>query len=160
VDPAHCRDSLDHLLSDEITSLGQLQRLLAREHELLLKNDIEGLEQAGAARQQCVATLVQIEAERRSLCRALGRPEDAKGLESLLSWCDAGGALKRRWSECAQLAAACRGQNDRNGMLVNARLKRIETMLGALGGSREPRLYSSQGATPLRRSGGTLATHA
>jgi flagellar biosynthesis/type III secretory pathway chaperone len=160
VDPAHCRESLDQLLTDEIRSLGQLQALLAQEHELLVKNDIEGLERAGTNRQRCVASLVQIEMERRSMCRALGHPEDHKGLESLLFWCDSGGDLKRRWAECAQLATACREQNDRNGMLVNARLKRIETMLGALGGSREPRLYSSQGATPLRRAGGTLATHA
>ena len=160
MEPAHCRESLEQLLTDEIRSLGQLQTLLAQEHDLLVSNDIEGLEQAGAARQRCVASLVQIEMERRSLCRALGRPEDPQGIESLLAWCDAGGTMKNRWNECAQLAAVCREQNDRNGMLVNARLKRIETMLRSFGGSHEPRLYSSHGATPLRRSGGTLATHA
>lgn len=160
MEAAHCRDSLDQLLSDETRSLGELKTLLAQEHELILKNDITGLERAGSARQRCVAALVQVEMERRSLCRALGRSEDHHGLESLLAWCDAGGTLKRRWLECAELAGCCREQNDRNGMLVNTRLKRIESMLNALGGSREPRLYSSHGATPLRRARGTLTTHA
>ena len=160
MEAAHCRDSLDHLLTDEIASLGELQRLLAQEHALILANDIAGLERAGAARQRCVAALVKVEMERRSLCRAFGRSEDHVGLEKLLAWCDAGGTLKRRWLECSELAAGCRAHNDRNGMLVNTRLKRIESMLSALGGSREPRLYSSHGATPISRPRGTLATHA
>jgi len=160
VDPAHCRQSLDQLLDEEVRSLGELQTLLTQEHQLLLRNDIQGLERAGAARQRCVAALVQVDMERRSLCRALGRSEDHKGIESLLDWCDRGGALKRRWAACAQLSTDCREQNDRNGMLVNTRLKRVEAMLSALDGRREPRLYSAQGATPLRRPQGTLATHA
>ena len=160
MDPVHCRESLDQLIDEEIRSLGELQSLLTQEHELLLKNDIHGLEKAGAARQRCVASLVQVDMERRSLCRALGRSEDHKGLESLLDWCDRSGALKRRWADCSQLASGCREQNDRNGMLVNTRLKRVEAMLNALGGQREPRLYSSHGATPLRRAYGNLTTHA
>jgi flagellar biosynthesis protein FlgN len=148
VDPGHCRESLQKLLADEAAALTTLETLLAREHELLVANDVDNLERAGAARQECVGVLVRIEDERRALCRMLGKDSDAKGLASLMTWCDPSGTLSRFWSDCAKLAQHCRELNDRNGILVGARLQRVSNMLGMLNaGARNPQVYGPQGAT-------------
>ena len=132
IDPSAYRDSLSRLLGDEYSLLIQLERQLVREHGLLSKGDIEGLESVGSERQACVAALLKLEDERLGLCRMLGHSPDLKGLETLLRWCDPQGLLRQPLQDCTDLAGRCRDQNTRNGMLVNARLQRVSGVLGLL----------------------------
>lgn len=149
VDPAHCRENLQKLVADEIAALTMLESLLTREHELLVANDVDNLEKAGTARQECVGKLVRIEDERRALCRMLGKDNDAAGLASLMKWCDPAGTLTLSWADCATRAGRCRKLNDRNGILVGARLQRVSNMLGLLNaGGRDSRVYGPQGNSP------------
>ena len=69
MDPGVCREHLEKLLAEETAALAQLETLLDREHELLIANDVDGLDRAGETRQLLVGTLVRAEDERRSLCR-------------------------------------------------------------------------------------------
>lgn len=147
MDPVVCRDHLDKLIAEESGTLDQLQQLLDREHELLVSNDVDALDRAGQARQNCVGVLMRIEDERRALCRALNVPADATGLDRLLAWCDPSKTLRRRWAGCAERAARCRTLNDRNGALVTARLNRIQGMLDVVTGrSGQAKVYGPQGA--------------
>lgn len=147
MDPRVCREHLEKLLAEETNTLAQLETLLDREHDLLTANDIDELERAGEARQQCVGTLVRIEDERRSLCRMMNVPADVTGLDRLLTWCDPTKALRRRWTECAERATRCRHLNERNGALVTARLKKVEGALDVLTGrANQPKVYGRQGA--------------
>jgi flagellar biosynthesis/type III secretory pathway chaperone len=81
-----------------------------------------------------------------------GFSADRAGLESLIAWCDSQGTLLPRLRDCAERAVRCRDLNDRNGIVVAVRLKRVEGMLGALTGrpSRSdtygPRGYGRPGA--------------
>lgn len=146
MDPAVCREHLEKLLTEENGALAHLETLLEREHEFLMANDVDGLDGAGVARQSCVGNLVRVEDERRSLCRMMNIPSDAQGLERLLEWCDPSRTLQRRWAECAERAARCRGLNDRNGALVTARLKNVEGVLDVLTGrANQPKVYGKQG---------------
>jgi flagella synthesis protein FlgN len=160
VDPKVCREHLDRLLDEEISALRRLEVLLDTEHGYLLANDIEELDRAGEVRQQCVGQLLRIEDERRSLCRMMNLPTDVVGIERLLAWCDPSRNLQRRWADCASLAANCRNRNDRNGALVNVRLKRVEGMLDVLTGrSNQPKVYGSKGSYESSgRSPNVLAT--
>jgi flagellar biosynthesis protein FlgN len=159
VDPVVCREHLDKLLAEETAALAQLETLLDREHELLLANDVDGLDRAGEARQACVGTLVRAEDERRSLCRMMNVPADHQGLGRLLAWCDPSRTLQRRWAECGERAARCRQLNDRNGALVAARLKRVEGVLEVLTGRAQPKVYARQGGLEAPgRSPRVLAT--
>ena len=153
MDPVVCRAHLDKLITEESAALDQLQQLLDREHELLVANDIDGLERAGQARQNCVGVLMRVEDERLALCRSLNVPADATGLDRLLAWCDPGKTLRQRWAGCAERATACRSANDRNGALVTARLNRVQGMLEIVTGrADQPKVYGRQGAfqTPGR----------
>lgn len=146
MDPRICRDTLERLLTEEAGTLARLEELLDKEHEFLTSNDVEELEKAGEARQSCIAALIAIEDERRSLCRMMNVSADAVGLDKLLNWCDPSRQLKIRWAACAQRAAHCRGLNDRNGALVTARLKRVEGLLGVITGrANQPKVYGSKG---------------
>lgn len=161
MEPKACRDALSALLGQEISALDQLAALLAREHELLAKNDVESLEVAMAERQTCVGVIVRAEDERRSLCRMLGYSADLPGLEKLLAWCDPSGSLKSRWADCASRGARCRDLNDRNGALVHARLKRVETLLGVLTGRPgECNTYGRTGAYSAPRAGRVVTAEA
>jgi flagellar biosynthesis/type III secretory pathway chaperone len=130
-DPTHCREQLASLMAEQNMHLASLELLLTQEFALLQARDAEGLENAVAARQQCIAHVSRIEDERRSLCRAAGCPDDASGLHALLAWCDPSGSLRPVMSEYRERTARCREQNDRNGLLVNGRLHQEDGAYGA-----------------------------
>jgi flagella synthesis protein FlgN len=134
LDRSLCRDTVARLIAEETATLVQLERLLDREHATIMANDVEALALAGDERHACMAALLRIEDERRSLCRMLGAASDAAGLHQVLIWCDPGQSLRKAWEACAASANRCRERNDRNGALVAVRLKRVEGALGALTG--------------------------
>jgi len=159
-DPTHCREQLATLMADENAQLAALEGLLTQEHELLQTRDVEGLEKAGTARQQCIGHILRIEDDRRALCRATGRSDDPAGLHSLLAWCDPTGLLLPAMQEYRERTRRCREQNDRNGILVNARLQRVSSMLNVLdSGAQEGRTYGP-GSDKSRAYGRKLTTRA
>jgi flagellar biosynthesis/type III secretory pathway chaperone len=141
VEPHACRAQLARLLTEESALLTQLDRQLQGEHEILSTNDVDRLEQAGAARQDTIARLLRLEDERRNLSRLLGRGADRIDLAAMMAWCDPQGSLAAAQSECTQLAGRCRAQNERNGALVTARLKRVTGMLDMLADNTTPGTY-------------------
>ncbi len=156
-----CREALASIIATEATQLAELASLLDREHGLLVANDIETLESVMAQRQLVVGKLLSAEEERRNLCRMHGRGVDAAGVLQLMNWCDPHATLRSRWDECARGAARCRELNDRNGSLVMARMRRVDTLLTALTGQpRETPTYGPKGAYAPARSGRVLATEA
>ena len=161
-DAGACREALEALISEETSSLDELAALLAAEHGLLVANDVDALGAAMQKRQLTVGRLLTIDSERRAICRAHGRTADTQGLEQLMGWCDPQGSLLSRWEKCASSATHCREMNDRNGALVTARMRRVETMLGALTGQpREPAsTYGPKGAYGTARSGRVVSTEA
>ena len=146
MNPSVCREHLDKLFAEEAGALTRLEELLDKEHEFLLANDVDEFERTGEARQACVANLVRIEDERRSLCHMLNVSTDHLGLEKLITWCDPTRSLKNRVSACSERAGRCRELNDRNGALVTVRLKRVEALLGVITGqANQPKTYGRQG---------------
>ncbi len=157
MDPSVCREHLTTLLSEEAGLLGKLEALLEREHEVLQGNDVGALNATALERQERIGALARLEEQRRSLCRMHGHSPDLAGLEQLMAWCDPAGSLISRLRVCADGAARCRDLNDRNGTLVNARLKRVEGLLGVLTGSAEPgNTYGPKGAYASSRAGRVL----
>jgi flagellar biosynthesis/type III secretory pathway chaperone len=163
VSPAACREVLSRIYAEEIAALRVLEGLLQKEHAHLSANDIDALEAASAARQDCVGRLIKLEDERRNLSRMLGREPDLAGAAALLAWCDAERTLAPALAEHARLSNVCREQNERNGALVGARMARISNMLGLLSGSAAaPSVYGrsgTQGPT-LPAAGRLLAARA
>ena len=146
MDPVVCRDTLDKLIAEESSTLDQLHQLLEREHEFLVANDVDALERAGHARQNCIGTLMRIEDDRKALCRALNVPTDNSGLDRILAWCDPTKKLRQRWKELGERADRCRTANDRNGALVTARMSRVEGLLDIVTGrAGQPKTYGRQG---------------
>lgn len=134
MDQGVCREHLTHLLREESELLAELQELLARESRVLETSDIQALESTTRARQERMGALARLEEQRRSLCSLHGFSADRTGLEALMAWCDPEGNLLSRLRECAERAVRCRDLNDRNAIVVAARLKRVEGMLDALTG--------------------------
>ena len=158
LDPMLTRQHVEQLLGDEWRTLAQLEVLLIREHELLEAGNVDAIEAAGNARQECISALLRSDDERRSLCTMLGFSTDAEGLSRLLRWCDPANGLATKWSTCLEKAGRCQQLNQQNGALVTARLRRVEGLLGVLtGGNRHSSVYSAQGGITRQSSGHTLA---
>lgn len=161
MDAVACRSQLERLLRDETVLLEVLEQQLDTEHALVKADDIEGLEQAGGARQDTVMKLMRLEDERRQLCGLLGKDAGPEGVAAVLRWCDPQGTLSDDYHRCSMQAQRCREHNDRNGALVAARLKKVSSMLGALtpasaaGGLYGPRGSSDTGA---RNTSGRVLT--
>jgi flagellar biosynthesis/type III secretory pathway chaperone len=160
MDQALCRDHLAELLGEEIVLLTELQQLLEEEHDLIGTGEPEALLRTTAARQERLGALARIEEQRRSLCSLHGESQDRGGLDRLAQWCDPDGVLAPRLAECLGRAMRCRDLNDRNGLMVAARMKRVAELLQTLTGrvtraaTYGPRGYS--GAPPAGRVLGTV----
>jgi flagellar biosynthesis protein FlgN len=161
MDAAQCREKMSKLIAEESTGLGHLIELLEHEHGLLVAGDAVALGAAINERQRCVGRIARVDDERRAMCRARNLTLDAKGLESLLRWCDPAGMLAARWAECAAAAARCRMLNDRNGALVGTQLQHVRARLGTLiQAGRETLTYRRNGAYSQGTVGRMLATEA
>lgn len=156
MDPVVCSEHLATLLREESQFLADLEALLEQESRIIETSDIKILETTTRARQERMGALARIEEQRRSLCAMHGFSADRAGLEGLMGWCDSQGALLSRLRECAERAVRCRDLNDRNGIVVAARLKRVEGMLDTLTGrptrsdTYGPRGYANAPARPGR----------
>lgn len=158
MDATLCRDHLTRLLQEEAGALQALESVLEKEHQFIVGNDIEALDSTGNERNACIGNLLRIDAERLQLCRSSGRVADNAGLLSLIVWCDPSGSLQKRWKANTNGIRHTRMLNDRNGALVNNRLKRVETMLDTLNGNqgRDARVYSARGSAYQQTQSGRV----
>ena len=84
---------------------------------------------------------------------------DRGGLERLRQWCDPAGTLTPKLSECLGRAMRCRDLNDRNGLMVAARMKRVAELLQTLTGRvARAATYGPRGYTGGARTGRMLGT--
>ena len=94
------------------------------------------------------------------LAGRLPRHDDPAGLHSLLAWCDPAGLLLPAMQEFRERTQRCREQNDRNGMLVNARLQGVSRTLNVLDrGAQEGQTYGP-GSDNTPGHGRVVATRA
>ena len=107
MDPALTRDQFSRLLEEEARTLADLEALLGREHEILVRNEsAAALEEACDARQLRIGELLRIQEERRGLLRMLGQSPDNAGIDAVLRVCDSSGSFRSRWQQCASAADA------------------------------------------------------
>ncbi len=159
MDPRLCREHLEELLGEEIVLLTELQLLLEEERDLLGSAEPEELQRTTRARQERLGALARVEEQRRSLCSLHGEAPDRAGLERLRQWCDPSGTLTPRLAECLGRAMRCRDLNDRNGLTVAARMKRVAELLQVLTGRpTRSETYGPRGLGGPVRSGRMLGT--
>ncbi|HTX23258.1 MAG TPA: flagellar protein FlgN [Steroidobacteraceae bacterium] len=149
MDASVCRQRLAAILAEEVAALDELGAFLEREHGHLTAKDVAALETAIRERQRTVARVVRADEERAALCRQVGQPGDAPGIERVLKWCDADGVLAAEWMRCRAAAAQCRALNDRNSALAGARLRHVQARLALL--------FSGRGETVGYGKGGAYA---
>ena len=159
MDAGLCREHLAELLGEEIVLLTELQQLLEQERDLIGSGEPEALQRTTRARAERLGALARIEEQRRSLCTLHGESPDRGGLERLRQWCDPAGALAPQLSECLGRAMRCRDLNDRNGVMVAARMKRVSELLQALTGrAARASTYSPRGYGARVQGGRVLGT--
>lgn len=159
MDPVLCREHLAELVHEELELLEQLYKLLEEERGVIASGDLTALQRSTGLRQERVAALAQTEAQRHSLCTMHGQSPDATGLERLLKWCDVRGELATPLRECRERALKCRQLNDRNGLMVTARLQRVDERLRTLRGRTDrTATYGPRGDLAMPATGRVLGT--
>lgn len=135
------RRLLSDLIEREQALLAGLARILQDELKVLAGEDADAIQGIGASRQRCIASLTELEAERRAACRQLGFGSGREALPNTLAWCDPDGSLQRRWQANLEQARRCRAQNERNGAVVSLRLGNVRKLLATLRGNPAPSTY-------------------
>lgn len=159
-DTKSCREQVAALLRDEERHLTRLANLLEQEFAAVKSNNLDELDSRGAARAEATGQLLRIQDERRGMLRLLQYQDSNEGLEQLLAWCDPTRSLAPLWRHCADLATQCRELNERNGLLVNARLRRIEGMLDVITQRPRSATYGPNAGAINNGPGGLLAVEA
>ncbi|MCB1623452.1 MAG: flagellar protein FlgN [Pseudomonadales bacterium] len=161
MDASVCHDLLERILAEETRALTELEAQLEREYDALAKQDVAALDESADVRAWQLTRLIQLERERQHACATYGYPADIRGLAALLDWCDPTRKLIDHYQDRVARAIRCRDYNSRNAALVNARMGRIESMLGALSAdSASARVYGRDGATRANSSGRLLNAEA
>jgi flagellar biosynthesis/type III secretory pathway chaperone len=127
------------VLDEEIRCAEAMLEALAGENRALADGDQAALALATDAKTKVVDALEKLEAERRELARG-DEPADAP-----------------EWQRLRELIGRCKEQNQRNGMLLQARAENVRVALKALRGS-DVGLYGATGRTPSRVDARTLGT--
>ena len=154
MDAGVCRGELAALLDEELALLAQLEQLLEKERDVITSRDVATLQGSVRVRQERLAALAAIEEQRRVLCSRHGHAGDRAGVERLMRWCDPSGVLTPRLRERTARALRCRDLNDRNGLTVSARLKRVGEALQVLNGNNaRADTYGRRGYLARGRSG-------
>ena len=88
-----------------------------------------------------------------------GESPDRAGLDRLRQWCDPHRVLEPQLAECLGRAMRCRDLNDRNGLMVAARMKRVAELLQTLTGRvARAATYGPRGYTGGARTSRVLGT--
>lgn len=141
VRPADARAHIERILAEESRLLASLERLLHHETEILRGNDVEAIERIGSERHQCIDALTRLDEERTAICRLHDGGTGLQGFGRVIEWCDPGRELHARWQGNLDIARRCKNMNDRNGVVVTARLNRVQGLLGKLRGTNPPPTY-------------------
>lgn len=148
VRPADARAHIERILAEESRLLASLEELLHHETVILRGNDVEAIERIGSERHQCIDALTRLDQERAEASRLHDGGTGRQGFERLLEWCDPGRALHARWQGNLDIARRCKDMNDRNGVVVTARLNRVQDLLGKLRGTNPPSTYGPRRGEP------------
>jgi flagellar biosynthesis protein FlgN len=130
---------LSAVIGEQLRSAEAMLETLTRENRALTDGDQSALAAATEAKAQLVDAIEKLESER---CDLAQRVDTAAAPE---------------WQRLREVVALCKEQNQRNGLLLQARAENVRIALKTLRGS-EPELYSATGRTPSRADARTLGT--
>lgn len=151
---------LADLLDREIAAGARLLAALDHERAVLAGADAGALEDAVAQKERLLAEFDTVEADRRRALAALGHGPDRAGMADCLrrledpGYTDDGrraAPVAARWHRLLALAAQLRESNERNGLVVSLRSRRVREALNVLRTGRPDAL--TYGPTPTGAPG-------
>ena len=137
------RESLSHVLNEQIRCAEAMLEVLARENQALVDGDAERLGETAGDKAKLVESLERLESERRTLTSAIGAAAADVAQEGRAA------ASSAAWQTLLELVATCKNRNEHNGALLKARSDHVRATLTVLRGT-EPECYASSG----KRAGG------
>lgn len=132
------RESLSHVLDEQIRCAEAMIDVLARENQALVDGDAERLGVTAGDKAKLVEALERLENERRTLTSAIGAAAADVAQE--------GGSAtpSAAWQALLDLVATCKDRNEHNGVLLKVRSDHVRATLTVLRGA-EPECYAKSG---------------
>lgn len=139
---------LGAVLGDSLESVHALLAALTHERQALEQHNSAALDQALAEKQDQIAVLARLEAQRQRICGDAGFASDAEGMLALADACADGDTLLSRWQRYCDAANDCEQLNLANGAAIRLRQQQVADNLALLRGSdRDTDTYSPDGST-------------
>lgn len=132
---------LTDVLDRELAAGARLLDAIEAERSRLGAGEPEALEAAVVEKERLLAELNRLEVERRTALSALGFPADRAGVTACLRAhedpnyrddASRAGPVAARWRRLLAVTAQLRDANERNGMIVNLRSRRVREALNVL----------------------------
>jgi flagellar biosynthesis/type III secretory pathway chaperone len=144
------RARLERIIGQGIAAMARFGELLQNERKALESRTTAALTAATTDKQECLATLEELERERLACCADAGF--EANGWADCLAGCDPEGRLAKEWQRYLEFATASNTANLTNGAIIRTRQQQISTTLAALCGGGEADTYGRSGTAGGRGS--------
>lgn len=142
------QQQFEQILSREGELVGELAAILAQEHELLARQNAEGLDEVVAAKESKLQELGDWAEKRSEVLAEAGYSSSKEGFQSFLQ-SDVSGRLHELWQPVETALRECQYQNQVNGKLLDIGKQQAQELLSLLlgreGGGNE--LYDQSGNT-------------
>lgn len=117
---AELNEALAAVVADMQATAAGLRQALAEERQALHQADPAALNRAGDAKQSLLRQLEQLDAERLQLLREAGTSDTLR---------------QTSWDQVLRILQACQRDNQRNGNIINQRMRHVRKALSVLTGS-------------------------
>lgn len=157
-DPDTAREQIVEVLGDSVYQALGLKESLECERRALEADDTEALNEAVAAKSDCIARLGELERRRQTLCEASGFPLGPEQMAELADWCDEDGRILGCWSHLMQIATDCNALNQTNGAIIAVRSQMLGQSIAVLRGvDPNPDTYAREGRSGAATNQRSLA---
>jgi flagella synthesis protein FlgN len=140
------RRRLEDLLDREIDAARTLASVLDAERAALTGSSSAEVEKRAGEKLRLLASLEQMEAERRALASDAEQPLPGARVPRGTGMA---ATVAERWRMLMELMAGCRSANQVNGYIIHTRQSQLQQLLGIVRGT-APLTYTAQGKTLAR----------
>ena len=153
--------NLEHLLREMYEAMSELSLILDKEHEALVAQDVDLLQQAAVKKELLSEKIEQLESVRTDMLKARGLLNDLPSIKQLITQSSGHNenALLKIWNMVAELAQESTAKNKMNGIIIEAKRRQTHAALSVLQGQQpdESELYDAGGAKVQNYKNSTIA---
>jgi len=134
ISPAEARSQIVDIIGESVLLAMGLRDALVEERQALERQDAEVLTAVVDSKNGAAEKLQLLDRKRADLCQQWGFSDGPDQMTDLISWCDEGQLVSKRWQQLMDIAAEGSALNMTNGAIIRVRQQQFESSLSVLRG--------------------------